>query len=213
MEVFPGGIAVAECERRPGRPEQCARAPQRILAALGQGEPPLERHVVASERRRERADLVVQRQPRLIRGTGLIGDHREQRQALFTQQRPLRRAHQSRRKVHARQAGGVPVAQRLAQAPDIVARDLREPVADAPVNVDRLLLGNLAGRRRPDQIVRQPEHRSRSDGDATRDELTHRVLGAPRAPAVQAGDVRQRKRPRGDGEERDERSRVSTGAA
>src|SRR5213076_2728745 len=42
LQIRPSGIAVAECERRPGRPEQCARAPQRILAALGQGEPPLE---------------------------------------------------------------------------------------------------------------------------------------------------------------------------
>ena len=39
------------------------------------------------------------------------------------------------------------MAERLSEAPDLVARNRREPLADAPVNVDALLLGNLASGR------------------------------------------------------------------
>src|SRR5262249_18689080 len=104
------------------------------------------------------------------------------------------------------------MSERLAKAPDVVAGDPREPVCDAPVDVDALLFADLAGGSRTDQVVRQPDHSTRFDGDPTHNELARRLLSPIRAPAVESGRVHERERPPGDREKRDERSRVQARA-
>jgi hypothetical protein len=77
----------------------------------------------------------------------------------------------------------------LAEAPDVIAGDRCEPVADASVDVDALLLGDLASRGRTDQVVGQPEYRASFDGDAARHELARRLLRPIRLPAIERGRV------------------------
>ena len=105
------------------------------------------------------------------------------------------------------------MAERLSESPDVVARNRREPLGDAPVNVDALLLRNLASGSAANQVVGQPEDSARFDGDSSHDELASRLLSPLRLPAIERGRVGDRERPPGDRQERHERSCVPARAA
>src|SRR5437764_4966637 len=100
------------------------------------------------------------------------------------------------------------MAERLSESPDVVARNRREPLGDASVNVDALLLRNLASGSAANQVVGEPEDSARFDGDSSHDELASRLLSPLRLPAIERGRVGDRERPPGDRQERHERSCV-----
>ena len=66
------------------------------------------------------------------------------------------------------------------------------------MNVDALLVGDLAGGGRTDQVVRQSEHSARFDTDPAHHKLACRLLSPVRHPAVELGCVCERERSRGD---------------
>jgi hypothetical protein len=101
----------------------------------------------------------------------------------------------------------------LSQPPDIVARGLDEPVADAPVKARPLLVRNLAHGSIPDQVVRKLEHTRGFDAHAAFDELTRRLPGARLTPTTELRRVRDRDRTRGDRKEGEQRHSVRAGTA
>ena len=79
------------------------------------------------------------------------------------------------------------MAERLSESPDVVARNRREPLGDAPVNVDALLLRNLASGSAANQVVGEPEDSARFYGDSSQDELASRLLSPLRPSCWQPG--------------------------
>src|SRR5262249_60162113 len=100
--------------------------------------------------------------------------------------------------LEAREPAGVPVSERLAEPPHVIARTLHQPVADAAMNANALLIGDLSRGSRPDQVVSESQHAAGFDDDPTRLELARRPLGPLPAPPTHVGPLRRRDRPRAD---------------
>ena len=131
---------------------------------------------MSPERGCEYRNLLIQPERRLVRGIRLVGDRNEQSESVLAEQRPLRRAHEAIRELEACQSGRMPVTECLTKTPEVVARDLHEPFADAAMDADPLLIGDLAHRGDADQVVRELQRTAGFDGDAARHELARGVL-------------------------------------
>jgi hypothetical protein len=83
------------------------------------------------------------------------------------------------------------VAERLAQSTGVGPGDLREPVADAPVDVEASLVRKLANGCAADQVVHEPDRSAGLDDDPTRDELGRGVLRALDWPFFEFPGVRE----------------------
>jgi hypothetical protein len=206
-------VVMVESERRPRRCDERTRAAQRVAPAIRHEEAALERHVVSPERAGECSDLFVQPERVLVRGIRFVGDRNEQRKSVLAEQRPLRRAHEAIRELEAYQAGRMPVTECLTKTPNVVARDLDQPFADAAVDADPLLIGYLACRGSADQVVRELQRTSGFDGDAARHELARGMLGPFVRPVVELGRVRERDWAASDCERRKQRAGVGARAA
>jgi hypothetical protein len=187
LEIDTRAITVIQRERRSRRCEERTPTMQRIPRTVRDTQAALERDVVSPERGCERGNLFVQPERRLVRWICLVGDRNEQREPVFAEERPLRRAHEAIRELEACQPGRMPVTQCLTKTPEVVACDFHEPFAEAAVNADSLLIGDVSRRRCPDQIVREPQYTAGFDGDAPRHELTRGVLSSFLRPVVELG--------------------------
>jgi hypothetical protein len=168
---------------------------------------------VLAELGRERGDALLQRQHLRIQRVGVVRDRSQQAKAVRAEQSSLRRPHETIGEIERWQFGCVPVTEGLAQPADVVPGEPREPVANASMELAAPLVGDIANRGCPDQIVCQPERPARLDGDAAREELIRRVPRPTGIPAVQVARVRKRQRPRGDCEQRQQCSSVSARSA
>jgi len=153
VEIRLSGPRIIEGERRLRRLEKSTSPPRSVVQAFSKQEPPLERNVVSSKRGGKGRTLLVQAQHHFISGIRLAHDRHKQGKAILPKQRPLRRAYESVREVEARHPRCVSMTERLSEAPDVPAGDRREPLADAPVNVDAPLLRDLASGSGANQVV------------------------------------------------------------
>src|SRR5436190_7599641 len=192
LQIDPRAVTVIERERRSRRREARMRATQRIAPTIRQEEAALERDAVSPERGCECSNLFIQPERRLVRGNRLVGDRNEQSESVLAEQRPLRRAHEAIRELEACQSGRMPVTECLTKTPEVVARDLHEPLADAAVDADPLLIGDLAHRGDADQVVREPKRTTGFDSDAARHKLACGVLSPFLRPVVELGRARER---------------------
>ncbi len=213
LQIDTRAVTVIERERRSRRCQERARATQRIAPTIRQEEAALERDVVSSKRGCECSNLFVQPERRLVHGVRLVDDGNEQSESVLAEQRPLRRAHEAIRELEAWQSGRMPVTERLTKTPEVVARDLHEPFADAAVDADPLLIGDLAHRGGADQVVRELQRTAGFDSDAARHELARGVLSPFLRPVVELGRVRERKWAGSDRESRKQRAGVGARAA
>jgi hypothetical protein len=157
---------------------------------------------VLGELGRERRDVLVERERLGVQGIGLVCDRGKEAKSIAPEQRTLRRADEPTSEVDGRHAGGMPVADRFTQAPDVAPSAASEPVTKAPMDVAAPIIRNVTGRRRTNQIVRQSEHLSGFDCYPAAEELPRRLLCALWLPAAEAGRIRERQRPRGHREQR-----------
>src|SRR5437868_1803098 len=101
----------------------------------------------------KRRNFLVQAQRGFVNGICLVRNRHKQGKPVLPEQRPLRRAYEPASEVEARHPRCVSMAECLSEAPDVVACNRGEPLADAAVNVDALFLGNLASGRATNQVV------------------------------------------------------------
>jgi hypothetical protein len=212
-EICPRAVAVVARERGSRRLEERARPLQRLLRALGEQKPPLERDVVSRQRGRKRGDLVVQRQHGPVGRLRPVRDRHEQVEPVVAEQGSLRRAHEAIRKIERRQPGRMSMAECLSKASDVASGNPCEPVPYSAMDVDTALVGELVHHGRSDQIVRQPHRASRLESDTARHELVRRVLAPFSRPIVEARDICQRQRPPRDGKQAEQRGGVGARAA
>jgi hypothetical protein len=106
------------------------------------------------------------------------------------------------------------MGQCLAEMSQVVARDRFEPLSQAAVEGAPRLLGHVAVRGLPHQVVRQANPAGGClDRDTARHQLRRRVLDAFGRPSLQRRRVGQRQRTGGDRQQREERARVGASAA
>jgi hypothetical protein len=113
------------------------------------------------------------------------------------------------RDVDRRQARCVPVSERLAEAADVISGAPHQPVAQAPMHIESVILWNLRGRRDSDQIVREPDRSTGIDGDAARDKLAHRPLNPGDVPLLQLARIAKGKGTAGNCEQREQSAGVA----
>jgi hypothetical protein len=209
-QIAAGTVVIVERERRRCRAEERPGALERVAPALGKQQVALQRNLVSRELRSKLRNLLVQPQHARVRRLGSIGNRHQQAEPFLPEQRSLWRASEPPRDVDRRQPGCMLVNERFAEAADVSSGATRQPVAEAPVQIESPLLRELPDRGNTDQVVREPRDPANFECDAALDQLLECILRSREWPLRERTDIGEGDRACRDREQSEQRRGVCT---